>query len=204
MSVYKDLLQRTSESSQHSAGLTKQQLPLPESQVLPIVDQVVDAYQSESTSRFALLGLDQQAGTTTLSRQVAIMLGSRTHETKILLIHGNLTSDEGMSAKPEPLLLDGSPVGVDVISGFPLPETLSVLEREYDIILVDTPPINSPDAMRVLRWVNAVFPIVVANLTAHSTARSAIDRLRSIPVEIMGIVLNRRIYHIPQAIYSRL
>jgi hypothetical protein len=204
MSVYRDLLASRPDPNQHSAEIDQSEMLLPKIQVLPVVDQLVDNFNAKGTQRFCIIGLDHKSGTTTIARQVAILLAERTKKTRVLLLHANLDTTESAHSKPEPLLLNNDATGLDILLGLPAKNDLEALVGAYDIILVDSPPLNSPDAMRILRWVQVVFPIIMANQTSHSNASVALERFRAIPVDVSGLILNRRTYHIPQAIYSRL
>ena len=81
----------------------------------------------------------------------------------------------------------------------------SQLREEFDHVLVDTPPMNRyPDALLLGRLADGVVLVVDSNSTRRESARVAKENLESAKISILGAVLNRRTYPIPEALYRRL
>jgi capsular exopolysaccharide synthesis family protein len=79
------------------------------------------------------------------------------------------------------------------------------LAEEFDYVLIDTPAINaSNDATLVARQSDGVVLVLEANSTKRDTAQNAKLALEAVHVPILGAVLNKRTYPIPESIYRRL
>jgi Mrp family chromosome partitioning ATPase len=75
----------------------------------------------------------------------------------------------------------------------------------FDYVLIDTAPISLyADALRIGRLVDGVILVLEASTTRHVAARRAIDALGSAGVNVLGAVLNKRRFPIPQGLYRRL
>ena len=98
---------------------------------------------------------------------------------------------------------DGEP------NGAPNPACLrariSELRAEFDYVLVDAAPVGSCGDGAILgQLTDGVVLVVGCNSTRRETARAAKDSLEAAGVPILGTVLNRRTYPIPEALYRRL
>jgi len=81
----------------------------------------------------------------------------------------------------------------------------SELRGEFDHVLMDTPPMSSyPDAVLLGRLADGVVLVVDSNSTRRESARVAKENLEAAKVPILGAVLNRRTFPIPEALYKRL
>jgi Mrp family chromosome partitioning ATPase len=81
----------------------------------------------------------------------------------------------------------------------------SQLRAEFDYVLVDAPPIDScSDGALLGQLTDGVVLVVGCNSTRRETARAAKESLEAAGVPILGTVLNRRTYPIPEALYRRL
>lgn len=81
----------------------------------------------------------------------------------------------------------------------------SQLRAEFDYLLVDSPPMSSyGDAVLFGQLTDGVVLVVGCNSTRRETARAAKENLEAAGVPILGTVLNRRRYPIPEALYRRL
>lgn len=82
---------------------------------------------------------------------------------------------------------------------------ISELRAEFDYVLVDAPPVSScGDGALLGQLTDGVVLIVGCNSTHRETARAAKEGLEAAGVPILGTVLNRRTYPIPEALYRRL
>lgn len=72
-----------------------------------------------------------------------------------------------------------------------LPELLSHLQDEFDMIFIDTPPmLQIPDARVIGRLASGVVLVVRANQTTRDAAMAARGRLRDDGTHVVGTVLN--------------
>jgi len=81
---------------------------------------------------------------------------------------------------------------------------LSELRAEFDYVLLDTPAVTScPDAELMARYTDGVVLVVQSRSTHRASARAVKARLEMARIPILGAVLNRRTYPIPEALYRR-
>jgi capsular exopolysaccharide synthesis family protein len=79
------------------------------------------------------------------------------------------------------------------------------LREEFDIVLVDAPPLaHYADAIALGRLSDGVVLVIEAESTRRDSALAAVETLRSSEVKILGAVLNKRVYPIPEKLYSKL
>jgi Mrp family chromosome partitioning ATPase len=82
---------------------------------------------------------------------------------------------------------------------------ISELEKEFDYILIDAPPIHSSaDAVLLGQMAEGVILVVEANSTRREAARRAMQTLERANVKLLGVILNNRTFPIPEALYRRL
>jgi receptor protein-tyrosine kinase len=86
-----------------------------------------------------------------------------------------------------------------------LKDRIAELRAAFDYILIDSPPLNEfPDGTTLGRLSDGIVIVLEANATRRETASKAIENLRAAQVPILGAILNKRTFPIPQALYSRL
>jgi capsular exopolysaccharide synthesis family protein len=69
---------------------------------------------------------------------------------------------------------------------------MTELQREFDLILVDCPPLNvAADASIVASLVDGVIVVVDLNTSQEDTVRDAVRRLRAVHASLIGLLLNR-------------
>lgn len=79
------------------------------------------------------------------------------------------------------------------------------LRAEFDYLLIDSPPLTFPaDAALVGQLTDGVVLVVGSSSTRREPARIGRDSLEAAGVPVLGAVLNRRTYPIPEALYQRL
>jgi Mrp family chromosome partitioning ATPase len=82
---------------------------------------------------------------------------------------------------------------------------LTELRQYFTYVLLDSPALSvGCDAVVLGRAADGVVLVLKANSTRREAARKAVLNLQSAGVRILGAVLNRRTFPIPQAIYGRL
>ncbi len=103
-----------------------------------------------------------------------------------------------------------------ITSGQPYPNPNSILESSYlqaltdhlknlwDWVLFDCPPVNSySDSVAMACLADGIVLVVRAEKTRWESVRSAQERLQNCGGRILGVVLNKRRFHIPAWIYKR-
>jgi protein-tyrosine kinase len=79
------------------------------------------------------------------------------------------------------------------------------LRSEFDYILIDVPPASScAEAPFLCQLADGIVLVVGAHSTRRERARAALEHLETAGVPILGAVLNKRTYAIPEALYRRL
>jgi Mrp family chromosome partitioning ATPase len=79
------------------------------------------------------------------------------------------------------------------------------LRAEFDYVLVDTAPMSShADALLLGQLTDGVVLVVGSDLTRRETARIAKESFEATKVLVLGAVLNKRAYPMPEALYQRL
>jgi Mrp family chromosome partitioning ATPase len=79
------------------------------------------------------------------------------------------------------------------------------LREKFSLVLFDSPPLaESSDALIIVPVADGVIMVIEAEKTRWQVAESARERMAMQGANILGIILNRRRFHIPQFIYRRL
>ncbi len=82
---------------------------------------------------------------------------------------------------------------------------LDELRNEFRFVLIDTPPLtHAADAVTMGQLTHGVVLVLEAASTRRESAQMATATLRSAKVPILGAVLNKRTFPIPDAIYKRI
>jgi capsular exopolysaccharide synthesis family protein len=82
---------------------------------------------------------------------------------------------------------------------------LTVLCCAFDRVVIDAPPVNvSADALLLGGMSDGVVLVIEANATRREAARGAKNTLESAGVRVLGAVLNKRTYPIPEVLYKRI
>jgi capsular exopolysaccharide synthesis family protein len=83
-----------------------------------------------------------------------------------------------------------------------LQETFNALRRQYDYVLLDTPPVVvAPDACMLGPAVTDALVIVRMYKTRRETVDSAIRLLHAANIKALGVVLTYHRYYIPKVLY---
>ncbi|HTV53807.1 MAG TPA: CpsD/CapB family tyrosine-protein kinase [Terriglobia bacterium] len=84
-------------------------------------------------------------------------------------------------------------------------ERLSELRSKFRFVIVDAPPLTRyADAMVVGQMADGVVLVLEAGVTRREHAHRVVGELRSSHVPILGAVLNKRTFPIPEKIYDKL
>ncbi|HTW24418.1 MAG TPA: CpsD/CapB family tyrosine-protein kinase [Candidatus Baltobacteraceae bacterium] len=82
---------------------------------------------------------------------------------------------------------------------------ISELRAAFDYVLVDAPPVGEcGDGALLAQMTDGVVLVVGCNSTRRETAKAVKGSLEAAGVPILGTVLNKRTYPIPEALYRRL
>jgi polysaccharide biosynthesis transport protein len=78
------------------------------------------------------------------------------------------------------------------------------LRKEFDYTLVDAPPLSRyADAVALGQLADGLVLVLEANSTRREVAQSVAANLQAAKVRVLGAVLNKRTFPIPEALYRR-
>jgi len=81
--------------------------------------------------------------------------------------------------------------------------TLHVLEKQFDSIVFDSAPVlTSPETAILASKLNGLVLVIHADATNRETVSSTLHELKSANANVLGAVLNRKRYYIPNFIYQ--
>jgi capsular exopolysaccharide synthesis family protein len=84
-------------------------------------------------------------------------------------------------------------------------ETLSLWKSEYSFVVLDMPPIfQTNSTLRLASLADGVVLVVEAENVSHEVVRRAQNRLAQAKANVVGVVLNKRRFHIPEWVYRRI
>jgi capsular exopolysaccharide synthesis family protein len=125
------------------------------------------------------------------------------------LLRGEVTLAEAIRPTVYPnlsIIPAGAAVHRDVGELFGRPEMdeiVHTLRRQYDFVIIDTPPINLVSDTGMLGpSVGKALLVIRMNRTRRESVEKAIRLLRSANIELDGLVLTHRKYYIPQYLYK--
>jgi capsular exopolysaccharide synthesis family protein len=105
------------------------------------------------------------------------------------------------------LLSAGSlaPDSLSLLNSDRLKLRLQELREEFDYILIDAPALNLyGDAIAIGRAADGLVVVLQADSTRRESALKGLEGLRDAHIEVLGAVLNRRTFPIPEFVYRRL
>jgi Mrp family chromosome partitioning ATPase len=104
-----------------------------------------------------------------------------------------------LSYRPTP------PVGPTAASLEKFQTRITELRKEFSYVLIDAPPLNTyMDAGLFGRMADGALLVFEANSTRHHPARKAKEVLDRCGVPVLGAILNKRVFPIPETLYRRL
>jgi capsular exopolysaccharide synthesis family protein len=105
-------------------------------------------------------------------------------------------------------LLSSGPIAADsqkLLTSDRMRARFAELRNEFDFVIVDAPPMTRyADAIALGKLCDGVVVVLEAGSTHRNAARNAVQTLGSSRVQILGAVLNKRTFPIPESIYSRI
>jgi capsular exopolysaccharide synthesis family protein len=82
---------------------------------------------------------------------------------------------------------------------------LAELRGEFDFILIDSPALSQyADAVSLGQLADGMIFVLEANSTRRESAVKVMENLRASNVQVLGAVLNKREYPIPDSVYHKL
>ena len=88
------------------------------------------------------------------------------------------------------------PNPTELLMGISMEELLKNLEKNYDYIIIDSPPVNIvADALSLVKLVDGMIIIVRENATSHPSIAGAMAKYELIGANILGFVLNGMAIH---------
>jgi capsular exopolysaccharide synthesis family protein len=89
-----------------------------------------------------------------------------------------------------------------MVSGDGMKERISELRKEFEFVLIDAPPLNTyADGTALGQLADGVVLVLEANCTRREVASRAAENLRAAQIPILGAILNKRTYPIPEMLY---
>jgi len=93
----------------------------------------------------------------------------------------------------------------EIFKGPIFEEVCQGLRDEFDWVLIDSAPLSiSPDGLAIAAKADGIILVVEAERTKWQVAKEVKDSLTRVGGNILGVVLNKRRYYIPQSIYKHL
>jgi receptor protein-tyrosine kinase len=84
-------------------------------------------------------------------------------------------------------------------------QRITEMRAEFDHVLIDTPPTNLyADAISMGRFTDGVVLVLQSNATRREAALKVKESFETARIRLLGAVLNKRTFPIPQALYARL
>jgi Mrp family chromosome partitioning ATPase len=98
-----------------------------------------------------------------------------------------------------------TPESPNLLNSERLMSRLIELRKEFDYILIDAPALNVySDAIALARAADGVVVVLEADSTRRESALKGLESLREVQIEVLGAVLNRRTFPIPEFLYRKL
>lgn len=86
-----------------------------------------------------------------------------------------------------------------------LKNRIAELRSEFEFIVIDAPPLTRyAETISLAQSTDGLVLVLEANSTRREAALAAVEGLRSSGIKILGAVLNKRTFPIPEKIYRRL
>jgi capsular exopolysaccharide synthesis family protein len=79
------------------------------------------------------------------------------------------------------------------------------LRKEFDFVLIDAPPLTRySDAIALGQLTDGFVLVLEANSTRREAALKVSENLRAAQIRVLGAVLNKRTFPIPESLYNKL
>lgn len=98
---------------------------------------------------------------------------------------------------------DPTAIQLNLERGFP--ELLAEASAGYDTVIVDAPPVViSPETPQIAAHVDGVVMVVFCGKTRREIVQRSIHMIEQFDGRVLGVVLNRKKYYIPDFLYQRI
>ncbi len=128
--------------------------------------------------------------------------------TEALLQKGPISSFVKPVAKENLWLLSSGVLSNDsanLLTSSRVVERLTELRQEFDFVILDAPPLSRySDAVLLAQISDGIVVVVEAASTRREEASTVMMNLRSANIPVLGAVLNKRTFPVPDKIYKRL
>lgn len=95
--------------------------------------------------------------------------------------------------------------GQALLSSERLGARFAELRNEFDYVVIDTPALTvSADPVAIAHFADGIALVLEADVTRRETARKTALDLEAANIRVLGTVLNKRSFPIPQSLYDRL
>ena len=105
-------------------------------------------------------------------------------------------------------LLSCGSIGTDapsLLTSDNLKRRFAELRKEFDYVLVDAPPMSRyADAITLGQVTDGFVLVLEANSTRREAALKVSENLRAAQIRVLGAVLNKRTFPIPESLYNKL
>jgi protein-tyrosine kinase len=92
-----------------------------------------------------------------------------------------------------------------ILNSSALAARIAELRSEFDYVLIDSPPVNQyGDAVTLAKHSDGALLILQSSSTRRAAARRSKEIFEAGGTHLLGAVLNKRTYPIPQALYDKL
>ncbi|MFC5864163.1 CpsD/CapB family tyrosine-protein kinase [Acidicapsa dinghuensis] len=99
-------------------------------------------------------------------------------------------------------LADDSP---ELFSSSNFAGRITQLRQQFDFVVIDAPPLTHySDAVAIAKHTDGLVLVLEANSTRKEAATAITQTLRSADIPILGAVLNKRTFPIPEQLYRRI
>jgi Mrp family chromosome partitioning ATPase len=201
-------------------------------EVLSLIHKIFLRQTQEPPRMVVFAGIDHGDGSSRISASVAGNL-ARSARRPVCLVEANFrtpalpeffgaTNHHGFTdalLAEDPIRSYAKPVGSDKLwllsSGALAGDSANLLTSERvkarlaelraEFVIIDAPPLSRyADAIAIGQWTDGLILVLEAGSTRREAAQAATANLRSSKVAILGAVLNKRTYPIPESIYKRI
>ncbi|MGB9070664.1 MAG: CpsD/CapB family tyrosine-protein kinase [Candidatus Acidiferrales bacterium] len=97
------------------------------------------------------------------------------------------------------------PGSLDLLNTQRMKARFDELRMQFDYLLIDAPSLSRyADATALGRFTDGLVLVLEANATRKETALNVMENLRAAQIQVLGAVLNKRTFPIPESLYRRL
>jgi capsular exopolysaccharide synthesis family protein len=80
---------------------------------------------------------------------------------------------------------------------------MAEIRERFDYVIIDAPPVLSyPESLHIAAKTDAAIMVIRSGATRREIAKKAIGKIEEVGGKVIGVVLNRRKYFIPDSIYK--